>query len=189
MIPASMSRRYAKSRQMGVSTVAQPFLAVRILRGLIALVEALFSKLTHARPELQPVPVASRTERVRNSPLLHILFLLYFLALATFSVVWSPRALAQDSKSQLRTVRGVVSEKASEAPVPSAVVFLKNTRNNDVRSYISDPEGNYRFSGLDPNVDYEVHAEKDGAKSTTRTVSSFDSKKEIVLNLKLEKKK
>ena len=80
-------------------------------------------------------------------------------------------------------------DKASDAAVPSAVVFLKNTRNNDVRSYISDLEGNYRFSGLDPNTDYELHAEKDGAKSTTRTVSSFDSKKEIVLNLKLEKKK
>jgi len=111
------------------------------------------------------------------------------LVLPLLFVFLAPAAPAQDPKSQLRTVRGVVSEKSSEAPVASAVVFLKNTRNNDVRSYISDPEGNYRFSGLDPNIDYEVHAEKDGAKSATRTVSSFDSKKEIVLNLKLEKKK
>ena len=97
---------------------------------------------------------------------------------------------AQDSKreAQLRTVRGVVSDK-SDSPVPTAVVFLKNARTNTVRSYIADNEGNYRFSGLDPNVDYEVHAEKDGAKSSTRTVSSFDSRKEIVLNLKLEKRK
>jgi hypothetical protein len=58
-----------------------------------------------------------------------------------------------------------------------------------VRSYIADDEGNYRFSGLDPNVDYEIHAEKDGAKSTTRTISSFDNKKEIVIPLKIEKKK
>jgi hypothetical protein len=34
-----------------------------------------------------------------------------------------------------------------------------------------------------------VHAEKDGAQSQTRTISSFDSKKEIVVNLKLDKKK
>jgi hypothetical protein len=66
---------------------------------------------------------------------------------------------------------------------------LKNTRTNAVRSYIADDEGNYRFSGLDPNVDYEIHAEKDGAKSTTRTISSFDNKKEIVIPLKIEKKK
>jgi hypothetical protein len=98
---------------------------------------------------------------------------------------------AQDAKheAQLRTVRGVVVDKSSESPIPSAVVFLRNTRTNAVRSYIADEEGNYRFSGLDPNVDYEIHAEKDGAKSTTRTVSSFDNKKEIVLPLKLEKKK
>src|SRR6266403_2906173 len=99
--------------------------------------------------------------------------------------------MAQDAKheAQLRTVRGVVVDKSSESPVPSAVVFLKNTRTNAVRSYIADEEGNYRFSGLDPNVDYEIHAEKDGAKSATRTVSSFDDKKDIVVNLKIEKRK
>jgi hypothetical protein len=97
---------------------------------------------------------------------------------------------AQDAKheGQLRTVRGVVMDKV-EAPVASSVVFLKNTRSNAIRSYITDDAGNYRFSGLDPNTDYEVHAEKDGNKSQTRTVSSFDTKKEIVLNFKLEKKK
>ena len=114
------------------------------------------------------------------------------LLLVTLALFASVCALgAQDAKheTQLRTVRGVVVDKASEAPVPSAVVFLKNSRTNAVRSYIADEEGNYRFSGLDPNVDYEIHAEKDGAKSTTRTISSFDNKKEIVLPLKIEKKK
>ena len=96
----------------------------------------------------------------------------------------------QDAKreAQLRTVRGVVSDK-SESPIASGIVFLKNIRSNAIRSYITDDAGNYRFSGLDPNTDYEVHAEKDGNKSPTRTVSSFDTKKEIVLNFKIEKKK
>lgn len=99
-------------------------------------------------------------------------------------------SMAQESKheSQLRTVRGVVMDK-SESPISESVVFLKNTRTNVVRSSYTDTTGSYRFSGLDPNVDYEVHAEKDGAKSNVRTVSSFDSRKEIVLNLKIEKKK
>jgi carboxypeptidase family protein len=116
----------------------------------------------------------------------------FALALMTLPAVLAiPSSAAQDSKreAQLRTVRGIVEEKSSESPVPSAVVFLKNTRTNAVRSYISDDQGNYRFSGLDPNTDYEIYAEKDGAKSATRTVSSFDSKKDIVLNLKIEKKK
>jgi hypothetical protein len=97
---------------------------------------------------------------------------------------------AQDKKreAQLRTVRGVVQDK-SDTPISGSVVFLKNVRTNSVRSSYTDDSGSYRFSGLDPNADYELHAEKEGAKSQTRTVSSFDSRKDIVLNLKIEKKK
>lgn len=97
---------------------------------------------------------------------------------------------AQEAKkeSQLRSVHGIVSDKA-ENPMPAGVVFLKNTRNNAVRSYIADETGNYKFSGLDPNTDYEIHAEKDGAKSPTRAISSFESRKEIVVNLKIDTKK
>jgi Carboxypeptidase regulatory-like domain len=97
---------------------------------------------------------------------------------------------AQEAKkeSQLRSVHGIVTDKA-ENPMPAGVVFLKNTRNNAVRSYIADETGNYKFSGLDPNTDYEIHAEKDGAKSPTRAISSFESRKEIVVNLKIDTKK
>ena len=104
-----------------------------------------------------------------------------FIAGATF-------AQASKHDAQLKTVRGVVTDK-SDNPIPAGVVFLKNARSNQVRSYIADDQGNYRFSGLDPNADYELHAEKDGEKSQTRNVSSFDSRLDIVVNLKLEKKK
>jgi hypothetical protein len=120
----------------------------------------------------------------------------FFLSLAFvvcgLATLPAPRLWAQQpdpkKEAQLRTVHGVTMDK-TENTVASAVVFLKNTRSNAIRSYISDDQGNYRFSGLDPNTDYEVHAEKDGAQSQTRTISSFDSKKEIVVNLKLDKKK
>jgi hypothetical protein len=69
------------------------------------------------------------------------------------------------------------------------VVFLKNLRTNVVLSHFTDEQGSYRFSGLDPNVDYEIHAEADGQKSAARTVTSLDSRKEITLNLKLDRKK
>jgi len=108
-----------------------------------------------------------------------------WLMVAIFSAIASSVA-AQGP--QLRTVHGIAMDK-SESAVASAIVFLKNARTNAVRSYITDDQGNYRFSGLDPNVDYEIYAEKDGLKSATRTVSSFDSKKEIVINLKLDRKK
>jgi len=113
-----------------------------------------------------------------------------FVAAVALLAVLATRATAQDKKheAQLRTVRGVVTDK-SESPLNGSVVFLKNMRTNSVRSSYTDDTGNYRFSGLDPNADYELHAERDNEKSTTRTVSSFDSRKDIVLNLKIDKKK
>lgn len=99
-------------------------------------------------------------------------------------------AWGQDAKheSQLRTIHGVVLDKGENA-VSESIVFLKNTRTNVVRSSYTDNTGKYRFAGLDPNTDYEIHAEKQDSKSSTHTVSSFDSRKDITLNLKIEKKK
>lgn len=111
-------------------------------------------------------------------------------SLAVAFLLFASIAMAQDKKreAQLRTVRGVVMDK-SDSPVSGSVVFLKNMRTNSVRSSYTDDTGGYRFSGLDPNADYELHAEKEDAKSPTRTVSSFDSRKDMVLNLKIDKKK
>jgi carboxypeptidase family protein len=113
-----------------------------------------------------------------------------FLFVAAILALASVAAIGQDAKreAQLRTVHGIVQDK-SENLVSESVVFLKNTRTNVVRSSYTDNTGKYRFSGLDPNADYELHAEKDGSQSATRTVSSFDSRKDITLNLKIERKK
>ncbi len=97
-------------------------------------------------------------------------------------------AQADKHASQLKTVRGVVTDKADN-PINGAVVFLKNTRSNQVRSNITNEQGNYRFSGIDPNAEYELYAEKDGAKSQIRNISSFENRLDIVLNLKLDRKK
>src|SRR5579864_2629740 len=97
-------------------------------------------------------------------------------------------ALSAGAQNELRTVHGAVLDKA-ENPVASAVVYLKNVRTLAVKTYISDRAGEYRFSGLDPNVDYEIHAEDDTMTSNKRTVSSLDSRKDIVISLKLDKAK
>jgi hypothetical protein len=96
----------------------------------------------------------------------------------------------QDSKkdAQLRTVHGIVLDK-SENPVSESIVYLKNDRTNAVRTLYTDGSGKYRFSGLDPNADYEIYAEKDDSKSATRTVTSFDNRKDISLTLKIDRKK
>jgi hypothetical protein len=91
-------------------------------------------------------------------------------------------------ESELRTVRGTVVDKA-ESPVETAVVYLKNVHTQDIITHLSDSDGTFRFSGLDLNIDYEIHAEREGMTSATRSISNFDTRKEFVLTLKLDRKK
>ena len=92
-------------------------------------------------------------------------------------------AMAGDGPAA-RTLQGQVM-RGGEAPLPGAVVYLKNTRTMAVRSFISDNSGNYRFTSLSPNIDYEVHAEYKGVKSDTKTLSAFDSRSTATINLKV----
>jgi hypothetical protein len=85
-------------------------------------------------------------------------------------------------------LHGSVIDK-SENPIASSVVYLKNLKSQAVKTYIADEGGNYRFSGLDPNVDYEIHAEHDDLTSPVRTISSFDSRRDLEVTLKLSRKK
>jgi hypothetical protein len=125
----------------------------------------------------------------RRHPMLMRRVLMLALALALATVSARPAA-AQDKKAEaeLRTIHGTVVDK-SENPVPSGIVYLLNVKTQAVKTYFADQAGLYRFSGLDPNVDYEVHAEFQDMTSSTRTVSSFDSRRDIEVILKLSHKK
>jgi len=112
--------------------------------------------------------------------------LLAVVALATAVLFAQENPKAKES--QLRAVRGTVVDK-DEAPVETAVVYLKNVRSQDIITHLSDKDGTFRFSGLDLNVDYEIHAERDGMSSANRSISNFDTRKEFVLTLKLDHKK
>ena len=108
------------------------------------------------------------------------------ICLMVFGLAFARLVPAQDQKGdlQLRTIHGTVVDK-DESPAPASVVYLLNVKTQAVKTYIADNAGLYRFSGLDPNIDYEVHAEKDNMTSATRTVSSFDSRRDIEVVLKL----
>jgi hypothetical protein len=95
---------------------------------------------------------------------------------------------SKGKESQLRTVRGTVVDN-TETPSETAVIYLKNTRTQDVITHLSDSDGTFHFSGLDLNVDYDIHAEKDGWTSASRSISNYDTRKEFVLTLKLDHKK
>ena len=97
----------------------------------------------------------------------------------------------QKSKSEdekLRIVQGAVID-AQDRAIAGAVVQLKNSKTLQVRSFITQEGGSYQFHGLDPNVDYTLKAEHQGASSPVRTLSAFDSRKKPVLDLKIEGKK
>ena len=91
----------------------------------------------------------------------------------------------QRSREDLRTLVGHVHG-TQETPLADAVVYLKNTKTLVVKTYITEQNGAYRFPALSTNVDYEVHAEFKGARSDTKTLSSFDSRKEAIINLKIK---
>ena len=106
----------------------------------------------------------------------------------TFAAAFSTPGQNQKSDLELRTIHGTVVDK-NENPVSGSVVYLLNVKTQSVKTYIADEAGIYRFSGLDPNVDYEVHAEHGDLTSSTRTVSSFDSRRDIEAVLKLSRPK
>lgn len=87
-----------------------------------------------------------------------------------------------------RDVQGIVSD-ANGKPVASAIVQLKNTKTLQIISFITKDQGNYYFNGLSPDIDFELFAEHEGKVSVTRTLSAFDSRKQAVINLKLDRDK
>jgi hypothetical protein len=93
---------------------------------------------------------------------------------------------AEKKKSALeRPVSGVVTD-ADGKPIVGAVVQLKNLRTLQVRSFITREKGDYFFSGLSKDTDYELKALNKGQFSTPRTLSSFDTKAQPVLNLQVK---
>ena len=126
---------------------------------------------------------------MKSRRLLKIFAALFLIFFAVIAVRPQEESKAQKkAEAQLKTLHGSVIDKA-ENPVPSSVVYLKNVKSQAVKTYIADEAGNYRFSGLDPNVDYELHAEHGELTSSTRTLSSFDTRRDIEVVLKLNKKK
>jgi hypothetical protein len=82
----------------------------------------------------------------------------------------------------VRNVQGKVLN-AQEAPISGAVVYLENSRNNDIKSYISENDGTYHFADISADTDYTLWAAFKGKKSSTKTVSSFDSRKRVYIDL------
>lgn len=92
---------------------------------------------------------------------------------------------AQKKVPTVRSVSGVVLDQ-NDSPIAHAIVYLKNTKTLAVKTSIANDKGSYQFSGLAPNQDYELYAGLNGAKSATKTLSSFDSRDKATLNLRID---
>jgi hypothetical protein len=100
-----------------------------------------------------------------------------------FGAIGAPLAQAQNMGQ--RNVTGSVVDDAS-APVGGATVFLKNNKTKAIRSYTSAANGRFRFAQVNMADDHDLWAEKEGKKTATKTVSSWDARKEFETELKIK---
>lgn len=98
-------------------------------------------------------------------------------------LIGAPMAQAQNFGQ--RTVTGTVVDAQSD-PVVGAIVFLQSQKNKTIRSYSSDSKGHFNFAQVDMTQDFNLWAEKGGKKSAVKVVSSWDSRKDWVGDLKLK---
>jgi Carboxypeptidase regulatory-like domain len=103
--------------------------------------------------------------------------------LVTFSAVANAAPDKKD-KSVGRLLFGKVLD-PQDNPLPDAVVYVTNTRTRAVKTYIVGPDGTYRFPALSTAVDYEVYAQYNGHKSDTKSVSQFDDRSQVYVDLKV----
>ncbi|HET9406368.1 MAG TPA: carboxypeptidase-like regulatory domain-containing protein [Candidatus Sulfotelmatobacter sp.] len=108
----------------------------------------------------------------------------FFLAVLVLTTLAS--ATPERKEKQVgRLLFGKVLDR-QDNPVADAVVYLTNTRTRDVKSYIVGQDGTYRFPALSTAVDYEIYAQFKGKKSDTKSVSQFDDRPQVYLNLKID---
>ena len=98
-----------------------------------------------------------------------------------------PLSFGQSLAQSMRVVQGLVLN-ADGQPQQNAVVYLQDQKSLQVRTYITEADGRYRFGQLSSDVDYQLWAEYKGHKSKTRSISSFDSKKDLNFDLKIDSK-
>ena len=111
-----------------------------------------------------------------------VVFASAFMAPVALTTLSPVAALAQRTD---RIAAGKVVSKDG-APVKGAVVHLKDTRSLSQRSYITGADGTFRFGELSGSTDYDIWADLNGAKSNTRSISSFDSKNNFDFTLKMK---
>ena len=120
------------------------------------------------------------------------LFVVFLLVAGAFGLLSYPSGngllgprVAHAQNFGHRTIHGKVLDDRA-APVAGATVFLKNLKTRNVKSFTSITDGTFRFAQVGMVDDYEVWAEHGKARSSVKTISSFDSRTEVQFDLKLK---
>jgi len=131
---------------------------------------------------------ATKMEIMRGAGIAKGLCVVLIVGVLCASAVAAPQLFGKDSKRDTtRLLSGKVMD-SNDNPLPNAVVYLTNTRDRSVKTYIVGPEGTYRFPALQANIDYEIYAQFEKHKSHTKTVSQFDDRTQVYMDLKIEVK-
>lgn len=109
-----------------------------------------------------------------------------FVAFASLLIVLVTAAVFAQSSAP-KSLQGKVLG-SGDAPLSGAIVYLQDSKTNTIRSFISTSDGSYRFGQLASDTDYQVWAQYKGVKSATRTISSYDSRKQVTIDLHIKTK-
>ena len=101
--------------------------------------------------------------------------------LATFAAATPDKK----DRSNGRLVLGKVLDR-QDNPLPVDYVYMTNNRTRSVKTYIVGQDGTYRFPALSTAIDYEIYAQYNGHKSETKSVSQFDDRSQVYLDLKID---
>jgi hypothetical protein len=110
---------------------------------------------------------------------------LILFALGAAAFQWTNDKKDKPRDRSHRDVAGMVMRQ-DDTPVSGAVVKLKNLRNLQIRSFITQADGKYTFQNLSSSVDFELKAEYKDMASPTRGLTIYDTRLDPVINLKLE---
>ena len=108
------------------------------------------------------------------------------VACALLMVLGAVSSASPDKKDKTvgRLLFGKVLD-PQDNPLPDAVVYLTNTRTRSVKTYIVGSDGTYRFPALSTAIDYEVYAQYKDRKSDTKSVSQFDDRSQVYVDLRV----
>lgn len=112
--------------------------------------------------------------------------LLCLLAVGVAQAQKKPTRAEKREEANSRSAQGIVTDPAG-TPAVGAVVQVKDMRTLQVRSFITQNDGTYRFFNLKMDTDYQLSAKHGDLTSGPRNLSVFDNRKEAIINFKLEK--